>query len=58
MCFHCDKRVEGVAFMSEFHNFPINAMTLQSFMLLKRFISMLKRANVRMTAADWGLRLK
>ena len=58
MCFHCDKGVEGVCFNDEFENFPINPMTLLSFMLLKRFISMFKKSNVRMTAADGGLCLK
>ena len=56
MCFHCDKGVEGVALMSEFQIFPINSMTLLSFMLLKGFILMFKRANVRMTGADGGHR--
>ena len=55
MCFHCDKGVEGVALMNEFQNFPINSMTLLSFMLLKGVIYMFKRANVRMTGADGGL---
>ena len=58
MCFHCDKGVEGVALMSEFQNFPINSMTLPSFMLLKGFVSMFERANVSMTGADGGLCLK
>ena len=56
MCFHCDKGVEGGALMSEFQIFPINSMTLLNFMLLKGFISMFKRANVRMTGADGGHR--
>ena len=44
--------------MSEFQNFPNKSMTLLIYMLLKGFISMFTRANVRMTGADGGLRLK
>ena len=58
MCFHCDKGVEGVALMSEFKNFSNKSMTLLISMLLKGFISMFTKANVRMTGADGGLRLK
>ena len=58
LCFHYDKRVEGVALMSKFQTFLIMSMTPLSFMLLRGFISMFKRANVRMTGPDGGIRLK
>ena len=54
MCFHCDKRVEGVALMIDVQHFPIISITLLSLMLLNGDISMFKRANVRMTVADGG----
>ena len=58
LCFHHDKRVEGVALMSKFQTFLIMSITPLSFMLLRGFISMFKRANVRMTGPDGGIRLK
>ena len=59
MCFYRDKRVEGVALMSESQKVTINVIILLCFKVAEGdMISTFKREDVRITGADGALRLK
>ena len=59
MCFYRDKRVEGVALMSESQKVTINVIILLCFKVAEGdMISTFKREDVRITGADGGSQIK